>query len=431
MNKTEDKNAAADQLSNDNYDIVIVGGGMVGISQALLLAGQNPNWRIALIERFAFPEKPKDELYQPSFDARSTAISLGSIEIFKSLGLWETLVKHCTLIKTVHVSDRGHVSGATICHKKQGVDMLGAVLENAWLGQVLLQELRQKKQIKVYDACEVEQLDMRLDCAFLRLQQKDIKQSLTAKLLCLADGGDSPLAQQLGLHRNVQDYGQSAIIATVEVAKPHQGVAYERFTEQGPMALLPMGEDEQARRCALVWTVPNESLEDMLVLDESKLLGLLQQRFGYRLGRILKIGQRQSYPLQLTVISEQVRSSLVVLGNAAHYLHPVAGQGFNLALRDSVALTEALLDAEKEGDSLGSLKVLKSYLARQQLDQDLTINFSDQIVKMFSSQSFSKQLFRSAGFVSLALFPEAKQFLAKQTMGTAGRLSRMIGKEVV
>ena len=198
------------------------------------------------------------------------------------------------------------------------------------------------------------------------------------------------------------------------------GVAYERFTEQGPMALLPLGESDQASRCALVWTLPSEQLEATLALSDDELLALLQTRFGYRLGRFCRIGKRQSYSLQLQMISEQVRSSLVVLGNAAHYLHPVAGQGFNLALRDCVALTDTLQDASKRSQSLGDLSVLQSYLSKQQNDQDLTVNFSDQIVKVFSSQKLPKQLFRSAGFLALALFPEAKQFLAKQTMGVAG-----------
>ncbi|MBB6519949.1 2-octaprenyl-6-methoxyphenyl hydroxylase [Pseudoteredinibacter isoporae] len=412
-----------------NVDIAIVGGGMVGISQALLLAAQHPDWRIALLERFPFPKNNNEALYQPSFDARATALSLGSVQIFQALGLWPTLAEHHTPIKTVHVSDRGHFAGTQICHKKQGVDLLGAVIDNAWLGRVLLQALQRENQIQWFDACEVEQVTMRSDAAQLQFIRNNETQTIDTKLLCLADGGDSLLAQQLGLHREVQDYGQSALIATVETTKAHGGVAYERFTEQGPMALLPLGESDQANRCALVWTLPSEKLQATLDLSDDELLDLLQERFGYRLGRFCKIGSRQSYPLQLQIVREQVRSSLVVLGNAAHYLHPVAGQGFNLALRDCVALADTLRTASKSKRSLGDLSVLQSYLLQQQNDQDLTVNFSDQIVKVFSSQNLPKQLFRSAGFVALALFPEAKQFLAKQTMGVAGRLSRIASVE--
>lgn len=408
-----------------SFDITIVGGGMVGISQALLLAAQNPDWRIALIERFSFPKNNEEKLYQPSFDARATALSLGSVQIFQALGLWEALSEHHTPIKTVHVSDRGHLAGTQICHNKQSVEFLGAVIENAWLGRVLLQALQQEKQIQLFDECEVERVDMKSNSAQLHLQKQGENQIVDTELLCLADGGDSPLARQLGLHHDVQSYGQSALIATVETTKAHNGVAYERFTEQGPMALLPLGESDQANRCALVWTLPSEQLESTLALNDEALLVLLQERFGYRLGRFCKIGQRQSYSLQLQVINEQVRSSLVVLGNAAHYLHPVAGQGFNLALRDCVALADTLRTATKNKQPLGDLSVLQSYLSHQQNDQDLTVNFSDQIVKVFSSEKLPKQLFRSAGFIALALFPEAKQFLAKQTMGVAGRLSRI------
>ncbi|MCV6622270.1 MAG: 2-octaprenyl-6-methoxyphenyl hydroxylase [Cellvibrionaceae bacterium] len=423
------------------YDIVIVGGGMVGISQALLLSSQNPHWKIALIERFAFPKSSAEALYQPSFDARATALSLGTVQVFQALGLWSQLAEHHTAIKTVHVSDRGHIAGTEICHQKQGVNLLGAVVENAWLGRVLLSALRAQSNIEVLDNCEVNSAQMLVDGALLTVspnqlendkqaenksqQENDKAISIHCQLLCLADGGDSALAKQLGLYRQVQDYQQAAIIATVEASKAHQGVAYERFTDQGPMALLPLGESDSAKRCALVWTLPENDLEATLALSDADILEKLQQRFGYRLGKFCKIGKRQSYPLQLQMINEQLRSSLVVLGNAAHYLHPVAGQGFNLALRDCVALAEALKQADEQQQSLGDLSVLQRYLQMQQQDQDLTVNFSDQIVKVFSSQQLPKQLFRSAGFIALALFPEAKEFLAKQTMGLAGRLSKL------
>ncbi|MEC8427400.1 MAG: FAD-dependent monooxygenase, partial [Pseudomonadota bacterium] len=201
---------------------------------------------------------------------------------------------------------------------------------------------------------------------------------------------------------------------------PHCGVAYERFTDQGPMALLPLaGTDGQ--QSALVWTQPTAQANAVLSLSDSDFLQVLQQRFGFRLGHMIGVGKRDSYPLQLMVAKEQVRSGIAVMGNAAHFLHPVAGQGFNLALRDCAALADTLARAQRQGQHLGALSVLQGYEQAQLLDQQATIQFSDKLTKLFSSSALPAAALRALGFLGLEGLPPAKQLLAAQTMGQAGR----------
>lgn len=414
------------------FDICLVGGGMVGATLALLLAQQRQDWRIGLVESFPMAAAKADNgaaantsLYQPSFDARSSALSLGTVQVFQDLGLWQELSQHHTAIKTVHVSDRGHFGGSKIHHSEEGVELLGSVVENAWLGQVLFRQLQQQNSIEIIAPAKVNQLKPKARGMSFNISQNSEEVHCFTQLMVLADGGESPLAQSLGIDYQVSDYQQGAIIANVEFSQAHQHVAYERFTGAGPMALLPLGEAENSRRSALVWTQPKDKTDALMALPEQEFLQQLQQQFGFRQGEFIKLSQRFSYPLQLKVAQEQIRSGLVLMGNAAHFLHPVAGQGFNLALRDCTALCEVLDQAQQAGQALGELSVLQKYLHSQQVDQELTVGFSDSIVRMFSNNRTMFEVARNLGFLGLDLIPQAKQYLAKQTMGLANRKHRL------
>lgn len=406
------------------FDIVIVGGGMVGAAQAALLAKANPGWRIALIETFPMPTEGEPS-FQPSFDDRSTAIAHGSIGLLAQIGVWSRLQQHATPIDQVHVSDKGHIGGALIDRHSVGADVLGCVVPNAWIGRVLLSHIQSQDCIEVLAPATVSRLRPVAGGAELEVESNGRSQTLTTQLAIIADGAQSPLRQSLGIDNQVQDYQQTAIIANIGLEDSHQGIAYERFTDEGPMALLPLGGSLDGKLSALVWTQPEEQAEEVLALSDDEFLQRLQQRFGHRLGRFISVGKRDSYPLSLSVASEQVRSSIVVMGNAAHFLHPVAGQGFNLALRDCAALAGVLADAAektpREQQSLGSLQILNRYLQLQQLDQQATIHFSDQLTKLFSTASLPQAALRALGFIGLETMPPAKHWLTKQTMGSAGR----------
>lgn len=413
MSSSETVPTSTDTSRLPSSDIVIVGGGMVGISLALLMAHKNPAWRITLIE--SFPLQPKAlRLYQSSFDARSTALSAGSRQILESCGLWEPLSKHVTAIRQVHVSDKGHFGGSIIGAQDHGLDSVGYVVENAWFGNVLAAALTDFPSISLIAPARVNTARARAAGYELSL---DDGRTLDTALLVLADGAQSQLREQLGIAVERQSYGQHAIVANVSSDRRHRGVAYERFTAEGPVALLPLGESDDSSTMVLIWTRPSAEVAELLECEDAVFLQRLQAQFGYRQGHFMRVGERFSYPLELSVAKEQIRRSLAVVGNAAHFLHPVAGQGFNLALRDCQALTDTLVQAAKSGLPLGELRVLEDYLQKQARDQELTIRLSDGFVRGFSSTSPGKALLRNLGLLALDLLPPAKGLLARQTMG--------------
>lgn len=399
----------------EQFNITIIGGGMVGMSLALLLSRRNSAWKIALLDAQEFPDDAMDKLFQPSFDARSTAIAHGSMEIFQSLGVWDRLNQQATAIKKIHVSDAGHLMGGLINAEDYGVDAVGYVIPNQWIGRVLTSALKAQENISLLSSITVEKVLPKMSGTELELSENSQQiNKITTDLVVMADGGKSLLAQQLGIDFSLDSYQQTAIIANVAFTESHQHVAYERFTELGPIALLPLGQNASAQEAALVLTLPKEQANELLNSSDEIFLAHLQKRFGRRLGKFNRVGERKAFPLQLITAKEQIRSHLVLIGNAAHFLHPVAGQGFNLSLRDCVSLTYHLSTSDKP---LGDLSVLQNYLHHQQRDQNTTILFSDQLVKLFSSSRLPVIALRHLGFLGLESIPAAKKLLVDQTMG--------------
>ena len=387
--------------------LAIIGGGLVGASLALALhqGARERGWKIVLIEPFA-----PGNSYQPSYDARSSALSYGTQQIYQRLGLWPALSARAEPIAQIHVSDRGRFGATRLLAADEGVPALGYVVENAWLGQCLWQAL-DADVVGWRCPDEVIQLEALDDGYRLTLKEGA---TLDCDLAVLADGGRSGLREQLGIEVKTTPYRQTALIANISTAEAHGGQAFERFTEDGPMALLPLSEG----RSALVWTRSNEDAKALATMPERDFLAALQQAFGYRLGALTQVGARHLYPLSLVEASEQARPNLVLLGNAAHSLHPIAGQGFNLSLRDVLTLAEALLaNPQPPGD----FTVLQDYLRRQRLDQDLTVGFSDQVTRLFSTSQPLLAAGRNLGLLGLDLLPPAKHWFARQAMGLGTR----------
>lgn len=404
------------------YDVVIAGGGMVGASLALALARAfNDTLDILVVESFPLP--PTGELsYQPSFDARSTALAAGSQEIYAGLGVWDTLAPQACPIDSIHVSTRGRPGSTVMQAQDESLPALGYVVENQWLGRVLLDHLQRFSSLHWCAPATVRTVSMLADARCrVTLEKNGDKFEVDGELLVIADGACSALAASLGIVYRRNDYGHQAIIANIATAKPHRGRAFERFTDQGPMALLPLQANGATSRSALVWTMPDSLAATTAALDERGFLAQLQQRFGYRLGAFTRLGERHSYPLQLVEAVEQVRRGVVVMGNAAHFLHPVAGQGFNLALRDVAHLVEVLRAARAEGKQLGELSVLQSYQQAQAWDQRATTLFSDRVSEVFTWSQPLVAVARDIGLSALDVVTPAKSWFLRQAAGLGGR----------
>jgi 2-octaprenyl-6-methoxyphenol hydroxylase len=399
-----------------HYDIVIVGAGMVGASLALALThGQRAPLRLLLVEASALHTSSPP--VQPGFDARSTVLSASTVSYFRELGLWNTLGAAATPIQRIHVSDQGRFGTVRLDAADEGVDALGHVVENAELGRALNAALLAASGLELCAPVEVAQLVPDAQGMRMQLKRADGEATVTAALVVLAEGGRSGLPAQLGIAHRHESYGQSAVIANVAFSNPHKHVAYERFTSKGPVALLPLADRDGLHRAALVWTHAEAEAQHILALDDAAFLALLQQDFGRRVGAFTRVGKRVAFNLALQVAEEQIRPGLVLLGNVAHSLHPVAGQGFNLALRDTMTLARNIRESLRLAQSPGAFNRLQEYWQFVQQDQSHTITFSDYMTRLFSSNNRMLGIVRQFGMASIDLLPPLKNQLTRQAMG--------------
>ena len=411
------------KVATDNhFDLIIIGGGLAGASLACAL--KDSSLKIAVVEAF---ELNTDS--QPCYDDRTVALSYGSRCIFDAMGLWSSLAPHAEAINTIHISDRGHFGVSRLTREQEGVEALGYVLENRNIGQQLYAAINESQDIRLFCPAELKTLQQDAKKSGGRVSVEILidgkAQTLTAELLVAADGNNSQVMQLLNIGSSRKDYDQSALITNITPGKKHDNVAYERFTETGPLAFLPMTQN----RCSVVWTLNPEQADYLYALDEADFLAQLQQRFGFRLGQFKKIGKRQIYPLFLQSASQMTQGRVAIIGNAAHSVHPVAGQGFNLALRDVALLAELIVDNKRVGDDIGSQSMLQQYVSLREEDINRVYRFTDVLVKTFSNSIPPLAHMRSLGLLMVDVLPDIKHQLALQSMGLAtgrgGRLSRL------
>lgn len=400
-------------MKHQQTDIAIIGGGLMGMSTALLLAQVLPQYSIVLLEKRAVNPGTSGDSTQPGFDARSTALAPTSVNLMQHLGVWPAITAHATSIRSIQVSDKGHAGWVRLTEADNDDKPLGAVVENHALGRALIAAVAASPTVQVLAPATVTGVIPKADSAQLTLAGGD---TVNARLVVVADGAGSPVAQQLGIRVDVEDYQQHAVIANVAYDKPHQGAAYERFTKQGPMALLPLG-GSHSHTSALVWTWPSAQVGEVMAMPEAEFLQTLQRQFGHRLGRFRAVSKRSNYALRLSVAREQVRSRVVLLGNAAHFLHPVAGQGYNLALRDVLRLAEVLQQIPSA--ELGDLQALQRYQQLQREDQARTIRLSDGFSRLFGSEHLALMGLRNLAMMAVEHSSWVRDGFIRQMSGRA------------
>ena len=394
-----------------NYDIVIVGGAMTGTTLALALSAfTNGKMKIAVLER-----QPVKQHQQSGFDARCIALSDGSCQKFARIilpdgqNLWQKIQPFSTHIEQIHVSDKGHSGIVEFSAREFHLQQLGAVIELQQAGQILLQAVEQSDNIDYLCPVEIAHIERSQDGVKISLKND---RTLTAQLLIGADGTKSEVASAVNISQEMlHDYGQTAIIANVQIQQPHQNRAFERFTTEGPLALLPMKDNMMS----LVWCVRHA--DELLQAGENAFLTRLQQQFGWRLGRFQRCGQRFAYPLTLSRAAQHIQARTVLIGNAAQTLHPIAGQGFNLGIRDVMTLANILSYAYLQQQEISDDALLQQYENKRKADQKQMIQLTDGLLTIFANNLLPLQIGRNLGLMALAQSSMLRQYFAKPTLG--------------
>ncbi|EXB83201.1 ubiquinone biosynthesis hydroxylase, UbiH/UbiF/VisC/COQ6 family protein [Acinetobacter baumannii 299505] len=395
--------------------VIIVGGGMVGLSLSLMLA--KANIAVKLLEAVKYPNYDDQNVapYHSSFDARNTALSRRSVQIYQKLGLWDALQQHATPILQVHITEQGSFGKARLIAEQEKVESFGQVIENAWLGRVLLTQVRQQPLIELIDGVQVTALTQDAEQVHIEAQRGDEVLKLESKLLIAADGRDSFCRQAIGVGVDVHDYDQVAIVTTVQTSKPHEHVGFERFSALGPLALLPLPGEY---RRSVVWPVKKGTEGEWLGEENDQhFLDALQKTYGDRAGKFEKTGKRFSYPLSQVLAHKQAVGRVILMGNAAHTIHPVAGQGFNLCLRDADVLLRYLVNQLSASDDIGNPDNLLAYEQARLSDQQRVIKFCDTVVRGFSNQNPLLKLIRNTGLIVFDVIPGVKPLVANYAMG--------------
>ncbi|STX40340.1 2-octaprenyl-6-methoxyphenol hydroxylase [Legionella donaldsonii] len=383
-------------MADKQVDILIVGGGLTGAT--LMLALANKGYSTLLVDANSFSNKVNSD-----FDARTLALSPASVRILQLLAIWPLLLKDATPITTIHVSDQYRFGAARL--QGEVTHPLGYVVEMQSINRALHELL---KGAEILAPAKLTALDKQEGLATISSAAGEC--TVQAKLIVAADGAESAVRRFSGLRVKLKEYGQQAIVANIGLARAHREQAYERFTSSGPLALLPMTDN----RAALVWALPPDEAKRLMALNESAFLTALQQAFGYRLGRFLKVGKRVIYPLRQVFMPEQIAWPLVFVGNAAHTLHPVAGQGFNLGLRDVATLAQCIIE-----DGLND-KMLQRYQAMRRHDQTAIIRLTDGLISLFTSRLPGVALARNLGLIAMDNSALLKKILTRYTRGFAG-----------
>ena len=413
----------------EQTDIAIVGAGLTGLCLALLLARQQPSWNILLldgsstvtdVENADHPGNT-DQASPSGFDHRQIVLAESSHRILSHTGVWPDIHKQSAAITEIRVSDRGHIGHSQLSAGEQELDAYGYVIDAAALASLFSTAIEALSNVQMITIGDESVFTPVADGMVVR----EGANSVRARLVLLANGVAPLQAKKLGIQFHHKDYGCCALTAELTLGQAHGGIAYERFTPDGPIALLPLANMNGLHRASLVWTLPLQQAEHLLAADEDLFIEELMTCFGQRAGPVTGVSRRVMVPLARTVAAEQVRSHLVLMGSAAHSLHPVAGQGFNLTLRDIATLCEVLSKSESSHHQLGDLASLQDYQQRRQGDQDRVVAFSDVLPGLFANNNPLLAVGRNLALMGLDLAPELRATVARFGAGLATREARI------
>ena len=392
--------------------VTIIGGGLAGASLACALGTLDLD--ITVLEA-----TPLEQDAQPSFDERTIALTFSSRHVLEGIGIWPEIAMEAGPIHRIHISNRGHAGFARLDRDLIGTDALGYVVPTRILGQALTKRLRHSTRIDYRCPAQANRIDPDPKGADIHVDVSG--ERIASSLVVLAEGGRSPLAKLTGLTVQEKQYSQEALVGIVGVDRDQDATAYERFTRHGPLALLPL----DPRRFALAWTLPQQEAREMLTLPQDVFLEALQEAFGDRAGFFNRCDRLQVYPLRRAELENPVAERLVALGNAAHVVHPVAGQGFNLGLRDVAHLAEELSRGLGEGKDIGSPEILDRYDQSRQRQTKRVQRFTDGLLQIFANEYAGLSMGRNIALNLLEVFPPAKRVLLKRTAGLSGALPRL------
>jgi 2-octaprenyl-6-methoxyphenol hydroxylase len=394
-------------------DVLIVGGGLAGSVLAAALT-QLP-LRVTLVE-----SRDPGVLGQPSFDARATAIANGSQRILAALGLWQRLAPDAEPIDSIHIGERGRFGAARLSAREERVAALGYTIENRVVGRVVWDALAGAERFHCLAPAELVAFAPRDDELVAEVVHAGGRRAVSAKLMVAADGAHSVVRDALGIAAREFAYRQSAVTLNCRTDEPHRGRAFERFTAFGPLAVLPL----TGNRVSVVWTCAEHEAAELAALDEAAFRARLQSAFGFRLGHITHTGARSVHALKRVLSDELGAERALLFGNAAVSVHPVAGQGFNLALRDVATLTEVLaraLQRDAHADP-GAPDVLERYRTARRSDQQRVATITHGLIRLFGCQAPGLGVLRGLGLAAFDRAPVLKTAFARQMMGLAGRL---------
>lgn len=392
------------------YDVIIAGGGMVGLTQTIALAREG--LRVAVLERTPLPAQ-----LEPAFDGRVSAVALASQRLLSAVGAWEGMEPHAQPILDIRVSDGDSPFFLHYDHHEVGSEPFGWIVENRHIRHALIEAARALPTLEVI-IDEVRHIEAQGSTV-------TVNGALAASLLIGADGKQSRVRELAGISCLEASYKQSAIVCTIAHAQPHGGLAQERFLPAGPFAVLPM----TGNRSSLVWTEKTENIPLFLRLPEEEFVQEIRERVGDYLGEIRTEGPRFSYPLSLAHAQSYTAPRLALIGDAAHGIHPIAGQGVNLGWRDVAALAELITERAKLGLDIGAEDVLAAYARRRRFDNCSMLAVTDGLNRLFSNNLWPLKLARGLGLWGVSHLPPLKRFFMRDAMGLAGDVPKLMRKK--